>query len=122
MKKAIAISLLFVLSAPLIFRGLVLIDYGLRFNYYAEVLCENKNETAFACNGTCQLSTLNDKNSKSEHEIPNAFKIEISPFNTVSALKCVTSVAFIWNTIVNVPYLNLYAFTKNNSIYQPPAA
>lgn len=32
-----------------------LVDYSLRYTYYATVLCENQDKPAMKCNGQCQL-------------------------------------------------------------------
>jgi hypothetical protein len=55
MKGITAYILIFIFTLPLIVNILVIGDYALRFQYYKEVLCENKNRPESTCFGTCQL-------------------------------------------------------------------
>lgn len=47
---------------------LPLLDYGLRYDYYAEVLCENKDKPELHCNGTCKLAQMLKAQEEATHD------------------------------------------------------
>ncbi|HCS19098.1 MAG TPA: hypothetical protein DIW47_00795 [Bacteroidetes bacterium] len=71
MKRILAFLLLFSLLTPALLNALVLADYGMRYSYYAEVLCENKDKPELKCNGMCQLvQRLPAQNEPEEPPMP----------------------------------------------------
>jgi len=52
-RAALLLGVLYFLST---IQGLIpLVDYEINYDYYAEVLCENKTEPELHCDGKCQL-------------------------------------------------------------------
>lgn len=49
-----------------------MLDYSIRYNYYVNVLCENKDNPESNCNGKCHLSkVLKDDSSQQEPNEPS---------------------------------------------------
>jgi hypothetical protein len=122
LKNLLTYSLILVLATPLLYRGLVLIDYAFRFDFYTTVLCENQSKPELNCNGTCQLAKATQlENDGNNNEVPEVFKFEISPFKlnqnrfTLSITKAITKKR---NT---PPYINLYQFLNIKNWVEPPA-
>ncbi len=71
-RKVIIIVMLGLLSLPLLYKSFVVTRYYIYFDYYAEVLCENKDFPMSQCNGQCALKKeLNAaKDSKEKAETP----------------------------------------------------
>jgi len=81
MSRYIAYFLLGCLVIPFGIKVITYVDYAVRYDYYVDVLCENKANKARQCNGTCQLSDLTVTNNNTEKPIvPNLSKSEISFF------------------------------------------
>ena len=79
MQKPIAAILLFCYSLGLIGPVLPLIDYALRYDYYAHELCENKDKPELKCNGTCKLAQLMKASEEANLAIPNSSKTMEAP-------------------------------------------
>lgn len=115
MKKYIAGFLLCSLIIPFGIKVSTYIDYAIRYDYYVNVLCENKDNSEMKCNGTCQLSEVNsDSNDNSQKPtIPNSSKIEISffiPSNQIS----LDIISDLSNSAISFAELNL----NKSSLYQ----
>lgn len=83
MQKYVAAVLLLVLLLPLGVKVVLVADYALRFDYYATVLCENKDKVEMNCHGKCQLNnnlTIVNKVNPEKPTVPSAAKTEISDF------------------------------------------
>lgn len=83
--RNVLVSILFVaLTLPFLVRFLVVSHYFSNYEYYSEVLCENKDKPELKCNGSCQLSEeLKDSSPESNND-PNRtienLRVEISFF------------------------------------------
>lgn len=83
MQKYIAAILLLVLLLPLGVKVVIVADYALRYDYYATVLCENKDKVEMKCHGKCQLNdnlTIVTKVNPEKPTVPASAKTEISDF------------------------------------------
>ena len=83
MYKLIASILLLVLLLPATFKTICVVDYVVRYDYYANELCENKDNEEMQCNGACQLNknlTAVDQNKDERPSIPDNFKYDLSAF------------------------------------------
>lgn len=58
-----------------------MINYYLSYNYYVEVLCVNKEEKEFKCNGLCHLSQQLEQKTSSSESIPTEPKAPSIPFD-----------------------------------------
>jgi hypothetical protein len=79
MRKPIAAILLFCYSLALLGPVLPLIDYALRYDYYAQVLCENRDKPELKCNGTCKLAQLMKASEEAHQAVPNSSKTMEAP-------------------------------------------
>jgi hypothetical protein len=82
MKPYCAILLILILAAPFVYKSIIVGKYFLNLDYYANVLCENKNLPEKKCNGLCRLTKeLSTDDDASRQSAPSLFKeIEISSF------------------------------------------
>ncbi|MCZ4409506.1 hypothetical protein O3Q51_11845 [Cryomorphaceae bacterium 1068] len=78
MKKVAAISLLILLIAPMLSKLFLVTNYLYQYDYYVNVLCENKEKPELKCNGTChlaqELKVVEEK--ESSPELPAQVKVE----------------------------------------------
>jgi hypothetical protein len=79
-RKITWILLLCTLSIPLLYKSFVVVRYYVYFDYYAEVLCENKDVPMSHCNGQCALmKELNAaRDSKESAESPMGWMKDFS--------------------------------------------
>lgn len=56
MKRVLVLILISSISLPFITKVGVVSNYFFNYDYYSEVLCENKEVPEMNCNGSCQLS------------------------------------------------------------------
>lgn len=83
MQKYIAAILLLVLLIPAGIKIIIVADYAVRYDYYTDVLCENKDNKEMNCHGTCQLTKNLVKASDFSPEkpsLPIVATAEISAF------------------------------------------
>jgi hypothetical protein len=82
MIRLYSILLIILLSAPFAYKSYIVGHYFYFLDYYANELCENKNEPEKYCNGVCQLQKeLNAGGNSQENHNPQEFiKIEVSSF------------------------------------------
>lgn len=67
MNRLLGIILVLSISLPFITKVGVVSNYFFNYDYYSEVLCENKEIPEMNCNGSCQLSKeLNSTSSPSD--------------------------------------------------------
>jgi hypothetical protein len=75
-KRLSVIIFIICVISPIILKIAVLCNYCIQSKYYAEVLCNNKNQSDSKCKGRCQLfkdlKNIEDENSKPE--LPNSLK------------------------------------------------
>lgn len=79
MRKPIVVILLFCYSLGLVGPVMPLLDYALRYDYYAQVLCENRDRPELKCNGTCKLAQLMKASEEAYQAIPNSSKTMEAP-------------------------------------------
>lgn len=91
MIKSIAIGLLLALLLPLAAKTVIVAHYWFNFQYYAEVLCENKDKPMMHCNGSCALSkelkAASEAKSNAEKRIPELSELRLSVFTTAHPLE-----------------------------------
>lgn len=54
-RNIVARALLFLLLLSPVLKLSLLADYLIRYSYYAQVLCENRDKPQLGCNGKCRL-------------------------------------------------------------------
>lgn len=69
MKSITSYILIFVFTLPLIVNVAAIGDYLLRFQYYKNVLCENKSRPESTCLGTCQLKDKFQNSEKTQEPV-----------------------------------------------------
>jgi hypothetical protein len=80
MNRLLTVLLILTLTVPFAFRFGVVMNYAVKFDYYKDVLCENKAKPELKCNGTCQLvKELKTDSQNDSSEIPEVFRMEIGP-------------------------------------------
>jgi hypothetical protein len=89
-KKAISISLIFLLCYSGMRPTFPLFQYIINYDYIAEVLCINKEKKVLQCNGKCQLTKeilKNESDGTSEYpqlnfeKFPNLFLEKLAKFH-----------------------------------------
>jgi len=78
LKKIVVIAVLGVFFFSTIWNLVVLGDYAIRYSYYSQVLCINKNKPELQCNGNCQL--IKNLNSGTSHSTPVKLEVHIFRF------------------------------------------
>ncbi|WP_421752467.1 hypothetical protein [Croceimicrobium sp.] len=68
MQKLASILILSSLLSQLLLPIPVMLDYALRYQEYAEQLCENKDNPESQCNGSCQVVKILQCDSSSQEE------------------------------------------------------
>ena len=82
--RLLSIILIFAYSLPGILQVCVLGDYVVRQDYYAEVLCVNKDKPGMCCKGKCQIASILDQEEErgGEPVLPSLI-LEALDFNAV---------------------------------------
>lgn len=70
MRRLFSIMLLLILVAPTVMNSIALTDYAVKYDYYANVLCENKDQPESHCNGACQLALALEVPAQQEPDSP----------------------------------------------------
>lgn len=83
MYRLFALTLMLALAVPFGLRFATVLNYAVQFDYYKEVLCENKANPTLKCNGACQLAKeLRAEPVHSEEQpLPESYRIEIGPMH-----------------------------------------
>ncbi len=93
-------------------------QYLLNLEYYATVLCENKNKPALACYGKCQLKEALNKQQENQKKVPGG--IEHLPLECLAERQAASFVfRNVFATLVNqlgTPLLDGY----NDQLDPPP--
>ncbi len=81
--RLVAVVLVGLLLTPLFLRCGIMLNYLFQYQYYVEVLCENRDKPELECNGRCALMTeLNQLDAPDAQSAPSLpeFKLKESPF------------------------------------------
>ena len=83
MKRIVAITLLLTVVAPALLKFTSVVNYIVDYDYYVNVLCENKDKPELKCNGTCHLAKeINQaEETNTPPELPAEVKYEITLFH-----------------------------------------
>lgn len=80
------------MAAPLAYKTYLLLDYSIRYTYYSQVLCENKDNPMMECNGKCaiskELKKAEEGRRHAEEQIPELSKLEVSHFIDNDKTEC----------------------------------
>lgn len=70
--KFSALLLILLLAVPLLFKSWTVVNYWTHYDYYVNVLCENKDNPMEGCNGQCALKKELKKaeSQKDEAQVP----------------------------------------------------
>lgn len=119
-KKFILIFSCFFLFKPIF----PVLDYLVRYDYYVEILCENKEDEVLACNGKCYLAkelanASEEKNPLSSDKKSKSFEFEILFFEKIINHKF----SIIQETDIenNFHYADLYSYQTANYLFHPPS-
>ncbi|NVK28568.1 MAG: hypothetical protein HWE14_11025 [Flavobacteriia bacterium] len=77
MQKLLAYISLVIILAPSLMNLSVIADYAVRYDYYVNVLCKNKENPVSQCHGKCQLALAEEVNTDDAPAIPKLHKLEI---------------------------------------------
>ncbi len=82
MRRFIAILLFVVFSLSSLFKLGIVANYYINFQYYAEVLCDNKDKPELQCNGQCHLKEeLKQTENNNDENMPEIVsKLRYSDF------------------------------------------
>lgn len=78
-----AVILLIILETPFLLKVSLVTDYIVRWDYYAKVLCENKDRPELHCDGKCILAqkmAAADATTPDKPLLPEFLTLEFSPF------------------------------------------
>ncbi len=103
---------------------LVFLDYELRKDFIAEVLCINKNEPEFRCAGSCHLKKNLQKTQDSNSENPDKIQNFQFEFIAHSLFKIVPEITKIFNpkTSPNFGFLLTFYPSILFDFFHPPQA
>lgn len=113
------------LSVPLLFKSFVVVRYLVHFEYYAEVLCENKEVPMSNCNGQCvlkkELNAAENQKDKSQVPVNWMKEFDISIFEVSNSEKNFGAYFISLESVHNSRYLCNYLFVPLSTIEEPPA-
>jgi hypothetical protein len=123
-RKITWILLLCTLSIPLLYKSFVVVRYYVCFDYYAEVLCENKDVPMSHCNGQCALmKELNAaRDSKDRAESPMGWMKDFSVSVFEPSFPYLQSFYIISEGNVESPYLASNSEFCQLKMERPPCA
>jgi hypothetical protein len=80
--KWLGVILILSLFLPISVKLGVIVNYFVQYDYYANELCENKENAALQCNGKCALmddlqSVDNTRSTEEEPVLPEIVKLEL---------------------------------------------
>jgi hypothetical protein len=113
------------MAAPLAYKTFMLIHYSVHYTYYAEVLCENKDNPMLECNGKCaiskELKKAEEGKRNAEEQIPVWNKLEVSQFIASDKTEC--SFGYLKNDSISTSYyLEPSSEAVLNHLDHPPIA
>jgi hypothetical protein len=83
-RQITALILLLTLAFPFVMRVGIVGHYFANKNYYATVLCVNKDNAELDCKGSCQLQqklkNVSERGSQKKGQLPQSLKKQISPY------------------------------------------
>jgi hypothetical protein len=113
------------LSVPLLFKSFVVVRYLVHFEYYAGVLCENKDVPMSNCNGQCvlkkELSAAENQKDKSQVPVNWIKHFSLSIFEVNSSEQNTGAYLIFLVSIYNSRYLCNYLFLPLTTIEEPPS-
>jgi len=107
--------------APFAYKTYLVTHYFVLQDYYANELCENKNDASKKCNGLCQLNKeLTKSSQESDKENPINFQ-EVSLSVFLIPEKTKISRAFIESkSTINVEFVSIYKRDFFAQTLKPP--
>tara|TARA_Y100000815_G_C13112332_1_gene413588 strand:+ start:25 stop:429 length:405 start_codon:yes stop_codon:yes gene_type:complete len=106
LKKLVAIGLFAILFLPFALKLLIYIEFKVKQDFIAEVLCVNRDKPITMCGGKCYLNKQLNKLEEQENDIPDIIYKEIQ--------SCVLSLATF--TLKNNSYYIPEVFTQKSKI------
>lgn len=109
------------LVLPFATKSVIVFRYLAQFNYYAQVLCENKDKPELNCNGKCALmkELAAEKESNDMPRVPQSvLQYELSAFTLLDS-----AIVFLTRESESRLFqnaINFYAFKWMNSVFNPP--
>lgn len=121
--KYISLIFLFAILFSLFARLEVCISYLFNQTYYAEILCENKDEEDSCCKGKCAMGKELLKLTEKEEPQPTknsttAFKITKSDEAVMSFMKFIPSTTFHY--LGNSYFVAKLKIGVSSTLYKPP--
>ena len=100
------------------------VDYIVRYDYYAEVLCINKDKPEMQCNGTCHLAkqVVETVPIQSNDEQPPMPVLNLDDFPVTYLLKAnfkITALQYIQESNFKL-FLNTLYSSYLHSVFRPP--
>ncbi|TNE26244.1 MAG: hypothetical protein EP346_13810 [Bacteroidetes bacterium] len=118
MRKLAAYILTLIFTLPSLFNLGVMVDYGVRYQYYAEVLCENKDKPALQCNGQCHLVLASESTSDSSPQKLEVRMPEIQIISPVAEFSLATQFQYTFDHFT--PYVEHATESRITSPNKPP--
>jgi hypothetical protein len=105
-RAAVASLLVLIMTAPLITKTVLLVNYSVKKDYYTKVFCENKEFPQLKCEGKCrlakQLKAIDVPSNSQKPEFPELLKTELQPFLPVALVSFLLSNASILRSVLLV--------------------
>ena len=118
-------KLILIFGCFFLFKSILpVLDYFIRYDIYANELCENKEDTVLACNGKCQLAKELAKASEEKNPFSNDKKNKTFEFEILFLEKIETfSFKFSQDLLLkaNFHYSNLYQYQSFGTAFHPPS-
>jgi hypothetical protein len=122
--RLLGIILVLSISLPFITKVGVVSNYFFNYDYYSEVLCENKEVPEMNCNGSCQLSKELNSVSSSTDSNPDRnverLQIELSIILNSSFLFIVNAEFFDNESGLTITSDDLYISEFVSQLIKPP--
>jgi len=119
MKGVTTYLLLIAFTASLLGNLLLLADYALHTDYYANVLCENNDEPERKCNGKCQLGKTTETEDFSDFTFP---KLTDFSFDSIEAkiTESLQNPFFFYENRTNFYHLTIPVSDFVFGVFHPP--
>lgn len=118
MRSLATYILAFVFTLPMLLNLGVMVDYGVRYQYYAEVLCDNKDKPELQCNGQCHLALATEPTSD---DAPQKPEIRLPELQIIAPLEVVESKTANHISIVHfTPYVEPCTDNLISTSSEPP--
>jgi hypothetical protein len=119
MKLILSVIIAFSVLSFQFSEGLIFLSFKLNQDYIAKNLCVEKDVAGSTCKGCCQLKKKLNEQQEQKKELP-PLPDNKQNFNLVAEfLRCALHTIESKKQI-QIEYINLYKFSINNNVFNPP--